>query len=109
MTQRSTKQYTFDTDKLLVMGGCTALLVLFALYVYFVSASVLHVVMREEVERRTSELHSEISRLEADYIRAQHSVSQDIATLQGYVSAEEKIFIGRSSVTAVALSETNVE
>lgn len=105
MTQRRTKQLAFDTQKLYVMGAFVCMLSLFALYVYFVSAAVLHVVMREEVERKMSDLHSEISALEAEYIHAQHAVSEDIASRDGYIAVERKIFIDRSA-TAVALSES---
>ncbi|MFT5037144.1 MAG: uncharacterized membrane-anchored protein YitT (DUF2179 family) [Candidatus Azotimanducaceae bacterium] len=88
-------------DRLYVAFAFSVLLSLFALYMYFVSASVVHVVMREESQRKISTLHSEISSLEAKYIKAQHSVSSDIAKLSGYVSATEKVFIGREDDTLV--------
>lgn len=104
MSKRRTKQQSIDTQKLCVLVAFCCALSLCALYIYFVSATVLHVVMREEVERKIGDLHSEIAALETKYIEAQHAVSADIATREGYVEAENKIFIDRSAA-AVALSE----
>lgn len=88
-------------DKMYVVSACSLLVCLFGLYVYFVSVSVLHVVMQQEVERNITALHSEISKLEAEYIKAQHAMSNDIASLQGYVEVSDKIFIDRSQSTLV--------
>jgi hypothetical protein len=66
---------------------------------YFVSASVVHVVMRKEIDREIAEKSSEISALEAHFIEAQHSVSKDIATLHGFEVATEKIFIDKTEST----------
>ncbi|MDC1205637.1 hypothetical protein N8083_02200 [Candidatus Pacebacteria bacterium] len=94
-------------DRLYVGVAFSFLLLLFSLYIYFVSASVVHVVMRQEAQREINTLHSEISQLEAAYIKAQHMVSSDIASLVGYVVANDKIFIDRSDA-ALVLS-TNAE
>lgn len=107
MTKQNTKQHMIDTQNVAIVCTFTFVLILFAAYVYFVSASVLHVVMRQEVERQMSTLHTDIATLEAKYIQAQHAVSKDIASLQGYVETEEKIFLDRSTVAAVALKERN--
>lgn len=88
-------------DRLYVAAAFSLLLSLFVLYMYFVSASVVHVVMRQEAQREISALHSEISTLEAAYIKAQHSVSSDIAQLNGYVETNTKVFIGREDTTLV--------
>lgn len=106
MTKKG-KTIKIEKDKLYVVSAFSFLLVLFALYVYFVSASVLHVVMQQEMERNISMLHTEISTLEADYIAAQHDLSNEIATLHGYVATENKIFIDRTD-DALALSQNSV-
>ena len=81
----------------------STLLLLFAVYIYFVSATVMHVVVRKDVSSDISNLHSEISKLEAVYISAQHSVSADIATLEGFIISEDKIFVSRTP-SSLALS-----
>lgn len=103
MKQIKSTAVTLPTERIYVASAFTLLLILFGLYIYFVSASVWHVVMRQEMQQHISQLHSEISQLEAEYIAAQHSVSDEIATLEGYVVAEKKIFIDRTD-PAVALS-----
>lgn len=68
---------------------------------YFVSASIVHVVMRKEVDAQIAQLNSSVSQLEAEYIERQHEVSNDFATQQGFVAVEKKIFIDRTTDTLV--------
>jgi hypothetical protein len=74
---------------------------MFAAYMYFLSESVMHVVMRKEVDREISSTGTQVGELESQYIELQHSVSNEIASMQGYVPVEEKIFIGKTSETLV--------
>ncbi len=71
------------------------------LYMYFLSATVIHVVMRKEVDKEIVALGSTLSELETEFIEAQHAVSEDIASLKGYKHADHKIFIDRSETTLV--------
>ncbi len=87
-------------------AALTLLLAVFIAYMYFVSASVVHVVIRKEVGQEISVLSSYVSQLESQYIEAQHRVSADIANLKGYVVVEDKIFIDRTT-TSLVLSERN--
>lgn len=75
--------------------------ILFCLYVYFLSMSVVHVVMREEVQQEVARLNTQISQLEARYISAQHKVSQQVAQLEGFAEVTDKVFIDRSDDTLV--------
>ncbi len=79
------------------------LVITVAAYMYFLCASVVHVVMRKEIDKELGATGSYVSQLEAQYIEAQHSMSEEIAGMQGYVEAHDKIFIDRSD-TNVALS-----
>jgi len=81
---------------LIACGG-----VLFSLYVYFICASIMHVVAREEVDRSLSERRSTISSLEADFIAAQHAVSENVAYLNGYEEVHTKVFIDRAEPSLV--------
>lgn len=80
-------------------------LVLFVAYIYFLSASVVHVVIRKEVTNELASLHSEIATLEAEYIQRQHAVSDEIATQKGFVAVRDKIFLDRSD-SSLAMSHT---
>lgn len=92
-------------EKTLFMSLCSLCMLLFVSYVYFVSASVVHVVIRTEVSQEVTKIASEISELEGEYIEAQHRVSSDIASLQGYTETKEKIFINKTP-TSLVLSTT---
>jgi cell division protein FtsL len=96
----------YQEERVWFFAALSMLVVVFSAYVYFLSASVVHVVMRKEINQEIASLGSEISRLEASYIEAQHSVSDEIVSQHGYVVAEEKIFITRTDATLV-LSQNN--
>ncbi|MEX0917694.1 MAG: hypothetical protein WDZ93_00905 [Candidatus Paceibacterota bacterium] len=81
--------------------SCTVLCTLFAAYVYFLSASVVHVVIRKEVNNEVALLNSDISKLESEYIKRQHAVSGEIAARKGFVAVNDKIFLDRSDTTLV--------
>lgn len=95
MKQR--KQIKAHTEESrLFYGALFCLVSVFFAYVYFVSTSVMNVVMRKEVDTQIAELSTNVSGLEATYIDMQHKVSNDIASLQGFVVADKKIFIDKS-------------
>lgn len=96
---------TIHIEKTLFIALSSMCLVLFALYIYFISASVVHVVMRTETSQEITKLASEISELEGQYIEAQHRVSSDIASLQGYTQTGAKIFIDRTPASLVLQTE----
>ena len=77
------------------------LLSFLGLYAYFLSATVVHVVMQKEISNTIHETHSEIAKLEAKYIDRQHAFSVELATQQGFVLAENKIFIDKSDTSLV--------
>ncbi|MFM2381631.1 MAG: hypothetical protein RLZZ76_398 [Candidatus Parcubacteria bacterium] len=97
----ATLKQSILTEKALCMFLLVSCLSLFALYVYFVSASIVHVVIRTEVGQEVAHISSEISTLESEYIKAQHKVSSDIASLQGYKKSSDKIFIDRGGDSLV--------
>ncbi len=70
-------------------------------YVYFLCFSVVHVVMRTETEHSIAAMHSELSELETKLMLAQHKVSEEIATLSGYVEPTNRVFIDRGESSLV--------
>lgn len=93
----------YERERRCFYGALSLLVVVCALYMYFLSASVVHVVMRKELDKEISKTSSYVSQLESQYIEAQHAMSEEVATMQGYVKADHKIFIDRTD-TSVALS-----
>lgn len=70
-------------------------------YMYFLSLSVVHVVMRKEATAQIGELRSEIARLETSYIEAKHQISARVASLEGFNQTEEKVFISKAEQSLV--------
>ena len=66
------------------------------LYMYFLSMSVVHVVLRKEINHSVAETSSQIATLEASYIESQHKVSDKIAALNTFTETDNKIFVSRS-------------
>lgn len=90
-----------NLEKKICIGLMSLCVLLCTLYIYFISASVVHVVIRTERNQETKKVSSEISLLESRFIQAQHKVSSDIASLQGYTQTSKKVFIDRSAPTFV--------
>lgn len=82
-----------------------AFLVAAGVYMYFVSVSIVQVVLQEEAEHTASELRSEIAQLEREYIAAQHVISERIAAEQGLVAVGEKVFLNRDTGSLVLAPE----
>jgi len=83
-------------EKLMFVALFSLLLSLAALYMYFLSATVLHVVMQTETDQEINAINSEISELESSFIIAQHKVSSGIASMEGYSEVSSKVFIDRA-------------
>lgn len=65
-------------------------------YMYFLSVSVVHVVMRKDALQQVTQLRSEIAYLESSYIEANHIISTRVATADGFTEIKDKIFISAS-------------
>ncbi len=101
MNRIRTKTALYENEHLFLCVGVGLALSFMLLYMYFLSASVVHVVMRKEVDKEIVALGSSLSALETDFIEAQHVVSADIASLKGYKHADNKVFIDRGDTTLV--------
>jgi hypothetical protein len=89
----------YERERIWFFSVLTCLVLTVGLYIYFLSASVVHVVMRKEVDKEIASLGSSVGTLEASYIEIQHAVSEDIASLKGFKRTNDKIFIDRSEGT----------
>lgn len=95
---------TLPSRKVVTTILCTTLFFGIALYMYFLTMSVVHVVMRKEATQELRTLESEIASLETDFMLAQHVVSTAIVDNQQYTETSEKIFVHRNSPVTVAIS-----
>lgn len=84
------------------------LALLFGAYAYFVSASIVHVIVRKEIDRSIAEVGSDISRLESAFIQAKDVVTLEYAVLHGFtVEDPEKHYIAtKPSSDLVLVSQT---
>lgn len=80
------------------------LVLLSGLYIYFLSRSVLNVVMREEVEVEISALSSSIGELEFQYIALKNSVDVERAEEFGLVALRDKEYVARHSLAERGLT-----
>ena len=94
MTKGRIKQNTLELKINLSLVGL--IVCLFVLYTYFLSASVVHVVMRTQINTQMQQTTTEISQLDAKYMTLQNKVSTDIASLDGYSHVTKKIFLSRA-------------
>lgn len=70
-------------------------------YAYFLSASVVNVVMRKNIDAQIAVASTKMSDLESNYIELQHSLSADIATQKGFIPTSKKLFVDRTQGTLV--------
>lgn len=81
---------------------CVGLLLLgIVLYVYFLSLSVMHVVMRKEALQDLNELRAEIAKLESSYIEARFLISSEVSELEDFSQTKNKIFVSRTKQNLV--------
>jgi hypothetical protein len=90
---------------IIALGGI--LFALIGLYLYFLSVSIVHVVIRQEVNQNIKEVNSKIASLESSYITAQHRLSASVATLEGYSKTENKVYINRKASSLVLNTTAN--
>jgi uncharacterized SAM-binding protein YcdF (DUF218 family) len=99
-----TTRILFPSRKFITTILGVILFAFIVLYMYLLSVSVVHVVMRKEAVQDLRALESEIAELETAFMLAQHVVSVAIIDNQQYTETSEKIFVNRSKSTAVAVS-----
>lgn len=89
MTHTRTTPYCIERNVFLIT--LTIFAVCFGLYVYFVSASVVHVIVHKEVDREIATLNSHISELETQYLAAKDAITREDAYARGFVEQPAKV------------------
>jgi hypothetical protein len=80
-------------------------ILLAAIYMYAVSASVLHVVLREEVLKETASMHSQMGELEGKYFTMQSSITRSLAVESGYIPLTDKQFVSTNAQNGITLNQ----
>jgi hypothetical protein len=100
MQQSHTTAATVVIDKAthrLLWSFVASIMFFGVLYTYAISASIVHVVLREEGLIESSEAHSRIGALEAEYFARKNVVDSSTALEMGYKPIAVKQFVTRTS------------
>jgi hypothetical protein len=76
------------------------------LYVYFLNATILHIVERKSAERSIADTNIAISELEYEYLALSSTVTLEYAHSLGFVEAEDTLFARRDIHTGFAQRPT---
>lgn len=99
MTRKDTTIYS--KERRLVFVSLSILFAMFVGYIFFVSASVVHVVVRKEIDQEIVKVNSRLSDLEVAYINAKDAVGAELVEARGFVYTGERIFINRAPTSLV--------
>jgi hypothetical protein len=86
------------TEKKIFWILACLLLLVAALYVYFLNQTINGIMTREVIYEENMRLASRLSELEADYIALSNAVSLKHAYSMGFIEAPKTVFISRRSV-----------
>ena len=94
----------YERDQKIIWGLGGTLIVLFGLYIFFVSSSVVYVVLREEIASELANIHAETAELESEYLSLRNGINKSLATELGFVATEYKGFAERDDTLGQSLS-----
>ncbi|MFQ5661913.1 MAG: hypothetical protein ACE5F2_01525 [Candidatus Paceibacteria bacterium] len=75
-----------------------AILTLVGFYGYFISKSIINVIVREEISGDVAAVNSSISELEARYLEHKDAIRIEFAKSAGFEELAEKKFVARKSL-----------
>ena len=75
-----------------------AILILAGFYGYFISKSIINVIVREEISGDVVAVNGAISELEAEYIAHKNAIGIEFAISAGFKNLAEKKFVARKSL-----------
>ena len=82
----------------------SVLILLLGLYGYFVSKSIINIIIREEIEQDLARAGANISNLEYDYILKKDTINLELAYELGFEDAGSKKFVTRKSLLGKRLT-----
>ena len=82
----------------------SAIIILVGLYGFFVSTSIINVLVREEIRQSIADLHSEISGLESNYLELKNSITLALAYDLGFTNTVKKTFVTRKTLSRKGLT-----
>jgi len=104
MTRAITTPYA--REQRVFFAALSLLLILFGTYIYLVSASIVHVIVRKEIDREIAHLNSRIGDLESAYIAAHERLTEEAVAAHGFVAISEKVYVEKAPTNLVLADYT---
>ena len=101
---RRSIQAVFSLKKRIFLILVISIASLIILYGYFVSYSIINVVLREEVEQELTRVTTRISDLEFQYLSKKNSINLALAHSLGFQNISQKQFVSRQSLLSQRLT-----
>ncbi len=79
---------------LIAVGGFSI-----AVYMYGISMSIVNVVLREELDRKVAQTHSQVATLEAIYLQKKDAIDFARAEASGFAPVKDKEFVTRQGLS----------
>ena len=85
----------YGRQEQVLVGLMILLAITIGLYIYFISHSILNVVLREEMRMDIAATHSRIGELESDYLHKKYAIDKGYAESLGFTPVTGKHFVAR--------------
>ena len=102
MRKHAAQVHVFERRALASLFG--AVIVLVGLYSFFISTSIINVLVREETGQNIANLHSHIGELESEYLVLKNSITLALAHDLGFTDIIEKTFVTRKTFSSKGLT-----
>ena len=102
--QRKAHTTTHTLEKRIFWTILLLLASLVVLYIYFVSKSIVNVIVREEIEQDIVAMQTEISELESMYLQQKNRINMPLAQSLGFRELPEREFVVRKSRLSTRLT-----
>lgn len=83
------------------------ILILVGLYSYFVSKSIVNIIVRKDIEQELLAVGSRLSSLEFEYLSKKEAINLDLAYTLGFSDVKDKNFVTRKSLLGKRLTLNN--
>lgn len=102
MKKYAAQPYLFERRFFIVL--IFSIFILSGLYIFFVSSSIINVLVREEIELEMAKLHSQLGEVESTYITQKDAISIELAHSLGFTDVSKKTFITRKTLSSIELT-----
>lgn len=104
---RITRKTRTTTEQKLFWALVSTMVLFVALYVYFISSSVVNVVLHKEAQQEQAAISSRLATLESEYLARKNDIDLDLASSLGFIEIDQidKQFVTRTVRTSLTLNQ----